>query len=87
MWLLEMTWIDWVGVLGSVFIAGAYWAVTWNLVNPDRPPFNFLNLFGAILILFSLYFEPVPGAIMIELFWILIASTALIRYYLTKRRA
>ncbi|KMW59304.1 hypothetical protein AIOL_004286 [Candidatus Rhodobacter oscarellae] len=77
---LSFTWIDWVGVLGSLCIASAYLAVTRGWVDPERPAFNLWNLLGALLILFSLYFEPVPGAILIELFWILIAGSALLRY-------
>lgn len=80
----EFTWIDWVGVLGSVFIAGAYLAVTRQWVDAEKPAFNILNLLGAVFILFSLYFEPVPGAILIEVFWILIALSALFRFF-TKR--
>lgn len=80
----EFTWIDWVGILGSLMIAGAYLAVTRGWVDPEKPAYNLLNLLGALFILSSLYFEPVPGAILIEVFWILIASSALFRYF-TKR--
>ena len=82
--VFELTWIDWIGVLGSLMIAGAYLAVTREWVDPAKPTFNLLNLAGACFILFGLYFEPVPGAILIEVFWVLIASTALFRFF-TKR--
>ena len=79
--MLHLTWIDWVGILGSLMIAGAYLAVSRAWVNAEKPTFNLMNLIGALLILFSLYFEPVPGAIMIEVFWILIAFFALYSYF------
>ena len=79
--MFGLTLIDWIGILGSLMIAGAYLAVSRSWVDAEKPAFNLLNLIGALLILFSLYFEPVPGAILIEVFWILIACTALYTYF------
>ncbi len=84
MWA-EFTFIDWLGVLGSVIIAGAYLAVSRAWVDATRPGFNFLNLFGALLVLLSLYYRPNAGAIIIEILWILIAIAALFRWGLDRR--
>ena len=78
--LVEMTPIDWLGVLGSLCIASAYLSVTRGWVNAERPAFNVMNLIGAGLILLSLYYRPNAGAILIEVLWIGIAVAALIRY-------
>lgn len=78
--LSDMTPIDWLGVLGSFLIAGAYMAVTRGWVDAARPAFNLLNLAGAGLILWSLWFRPNAGAIMIEVLWVGIAVTALVRW-------
>ena len=83
--LAEMTIIDWLGVLGSFCIATAYLAVSRGWVDAERPAFNLLNLAGAGLILWSLWFRPNVGAILIEVLWILIAVAALIRYALRRR--
>jgi len=83
--LAEMTAIDWLGVLGSILIASAYLAVSRGWVDAERPAFNLLNLAGALLILWSLYFRPNAGAILIEVLWILIAVTALARWALKRR--
>ena len=80
--LSEMTPIDWVGVLGSLMIAGAYLAVSRGWVEATRPAFQVTNLVGAVLILVSLWFRPNAGAILIELLWILIALSALARHWL-----
>ncbi len=80
-----LTVIDWLGVLGSITIAGAYLAVSRGWVAAKRPPFNLLNLSGAILILVSLYYRPNAGAILIELLWVLIALFALANYWLGRR--
>ncbi len=82
--LQEMTLVDWLGVLGSIVIAGAYLAVSRNWVNPERPAFNLMNLTGACLILWSLWYRPNAGAIMIEVLWILIAIAALARWMLRR---
>ena len=80
--LSEMTAVDWLGVLGSFVIAGAYLAVSRGWVRPERPAFNLMNLIGAGLILWSLWYRPNAGAILIEVLWILIALAALGRWML-----
>ena len=75
-----MTLIDWLGVLGSIVIASAYLAVTRGWVAAERPFFNVMNLIGAGLILWSLYYRPNAGAILIEVLWVAIAVTALLRW-------
>lgn len=83
--LTDLTLIDWLGVLGSLVIAGAYLAVSRGMVDAERPAFNVLNLVGALLILLSLWFRPNAGAIMIEVLWVAIALYALIRYVMRRR--
>ena len=80
----EMTLIDWVGVLGSFVIAGAYLAVTRGWVDAARPAFNLLNLAGAAMILSSLWYRPNAGAILIEVLWVGIALMALLRWAMTR---
>ena len=82
--LEDMTLVDWLGVLGSFLIAGAYLAVSRAWVSPERPAFNLLNLAGAGLILWSLWFRPNAGAILIEVLWICIALAALLRWVLRR---
>lgn len=77
--LAEMTLVDWLGVLGSLLIAGAYFAVSAGRTNAGAPPFHLLNLAGAALILVSLWYRPNAGAIVIELLWAAIAIWALVR--------
>ena len=75
----DLTLIDWIGVLGSLLIAGAYFAVSNGKVSPERAPFHLINLAGAVFILVSLWYRPNAGAILIEVLWSLIAITALVR--------
>jgi hypothetical protein len=78
--IAELTIIDWIGVLGSLLIAGAYLAVSRGWVDARKPGFNLLNLSGALLILFSLWYRPNAGAILIEVLWVGIAISALINW-------
>lgn len=83
--IAEMTTLDWLGVLGSFLIAGAYFGVSSGKMDGEAPPFQLLNLAGAVLILASLYYRPNAGAIMIEVLWVGIAIYSLIRYWVSKR--
>lgn len=82
----NMTAIDWIGVLGSFVIAGAYLAATRSWLAAERPAFNVLNLVGAAMILASLYYRPNAGAIMIEVLWVSIALWALISWFFFRSR-
>lgn len=82
--LAELTLVDWLGVLGSLMIAGAYLAVSRGRVDGESPLYNLFNLIGALLILLSLYYRPNAGAIMIELLWVAIAVSALWRWHRNK---
>ena len=84
--LAELTAIDWLGVLGSLMIAGAYLAVSRNWVEATRPAYHLTNLAGALLILLSLWFRPNAGAILIELLWVAIAISALWSYWANRSK-
>ncbi|KNG94203.1 CBU_0592 family membrane protein [Pseudaestuariivita atlantica] len=79
--IADFTVADWIGVAGSFTIAGAYLAVTRGWVDAARPTFHLINLSGAVMILFSLYFRPNPGAILIEVLWVAIASIGLLAWW------
>jgi len=83
--IAEMTALDWIGVLGSFLIAGAYFGVSSGKLNGEAPPFQLLNLTGAIFILLSLIYRPNAGAIMIEVLWIGIALYSLGRYWFSRK--
>jgi len=75
----EFTFMDFVGVVGSLLICTGYGAVSFRRMNPEGLPYQLLNITGAILLLASLYFRPNAGAILIEAIWLVIALAALIR--------
>ena len=82
--LHNFSFLDWVGIIGSLMIAGAYYGVSNNYFSPEKLTYHLINLIGSLLILLSLYFKPNPGAILIELLWIFIASLGIYNYYFKK---
>ena len=73
--------LDWVGIIGSLMIACAYYGVSNNYFTPEKLTYHLINLVGSLLIFLSLYFKPNPGAILIELLWIFIASLGVYNYF------
>ena len=70
---------DLLGIVGSILICTAYFAVSTGRMRGETLSFQFLNAGGAILLLISLYFRPNPGAILIEAVWLVIALSAIAR--------
>jgi hypothetical protein len=81
----DFTFLDFVGVIGSVLICGAYLAVSLKRLDPEGLRYQSANAAGSIMLLISLYFRPNPGAILIEVLWLAIASFAICRALLRRR--
>ena len=77
----QFTAFDWLGVVGSLVICAAYFAVSEGMVDAQRPLFHVFNGAGSIMLLISLYFRPNPGAILIEVLWLAIALWSLGRIF------
>lgn len=82
--ITTLDWKDALGILGSFLIAGAYFGVSSGRLRGEGAPFQWANLIGAAFILYSLYFRPNPGAIMIEVLWVGIAVWSLANIYLRR---
>ena len=76
---MVLDFIDWFGIIGSVIIVGAYFAVSNDFLKANEMRFHFFNQAGSTLILCSLYFKPNAGAILVEILWLLIATSALMK--------
>ena len=81
----DFTFLDFVGIVGSLIICTAYLAVSLKRVDPEGIPFQASNGSGAILLLISLWYRPNPGAIVIEVLWLAIAGFAIGRALLKRR--
>ncbi|HEY4112791.1 MAG TPA: hypothetical protein VGM17_01910 [Rhizomicrobium sp.] len=81
-----MSWPDAVGILGSLLIVIAYFANLRGTLVTTGAAYSLLNLIGASLILFSLWWAwNLPAAVM-EGFWAAISAYGLIRVVLVGQR-
>ena len=79
---LDFDFFDWIGIMGSLLIAGAYYGVSNEYFSPKKLLYHLINLMGSFSILISLYYKPNPGAIIIELLWVIIAISSIYKYFL-----
>lgn len=74
-----MTLPDILGVVGVGLILIAYAGATTGRLDPKQAPALGLNLVGALLILWSLYFDFNLSAVLMEGAWALVALIGLAR--------
>lgn len=70
---------DIVGYCGVALVVGTYFLSQVGRMDSTRAPYPALNAFGAVLILFSLYYRPNPPSVVIECFWLIISIVGLVR--------
>jgi hypothetical protein len=75
-----------VGNAGVLLIVSSYLLVQIRRMSAVNPPYILLNGLGALLILYSLWFDFNLSAFLIEVIWLLISLLGLGRYYLERRR-
>ncbi len=80
--LNDFRWYDALGVIGSILIVAGYFAVSNKKMDASLPPFQLLNLAGAVMLIVSLAYRPNAGALLIEVLWAVIALVTLTRYFL-----
>jgi hypothetical protein len=81
-----MTWPDGLGIFGSLLIVIAYFANLRGSLGTTNVAYSLLNLIGASLILFSLWWTwNLPAAVM-EGFWAAISAYGLARVALVRQR-
>lgn len=71
---------DSVGILGVVFTLIAYFLLQINKIKPTGLSYSLLNISGAALILYSLFFHWNTSAFIMEFTWLLISLYGLTRY-------
>ena len=82
-----MTLPDILGVVGVGLILIAYAGATTGRLDPKQAPALGLNLVGALLILWSLYFDFNLSAVLMEGAWALVAVYGLVQLVLGRNRA
>lgn len=75
-----------VGNIGVVLIVGSYLLVQLGRMSAVQLPYISLNGLGALLILYSLWFDFNLSAFLIEVIWLLISLLGMARILLQRRR-
>ncbi|MBP9566678.1 MAG: hypothetical protein KBE02_05330 [Sulfurospirillum sp.] len=68
-----------IGTVGMMLVVYAYFLLQSHRVNSHSSTFQYLNLFGAILLIISLWFHFNLGSFLIEVFWIIITVYGILK--------
>jgi len=75
-------WIaDAIGMLGTLLVLVAYYLMQLEYTDPRGFAYNMINFLGAVLLLFSLYFNFNLASVVMEVFWIGASLIGLWKYW------
>lgn len=77
---------DLIGTAGVLLILFCYYMLQTGKLHSRALCYSLLNLIGASLVLFSLYFEFNFSAMLIEASWVLISIIGLFRYWKLRKQ-
>ena len=84
--MTAITFADAIGTLGAALIVLAYLLLQMDRIDPHGLSYSLVNGIGACGIAFSLLYRFNPGALAIEVFWLLISLFGVVRA-LRRRRS
>ncbi len=76
---MDLSFPDFVGFVGVALIVGSYFLSQIGRMDVARPAYPAVNAVGAVLILFSLRYTFNAASFVIEIFWLAISLTGLVR--------
>lgn len=76
-----------VGLIGVGMIVLAYGLISAGKVTGDNPRYHLLNGVGAVLVLYSLYWEWNTASFVIEIIWVGISGYGLLKWRRARRCA
>lgn len=82
---LDLAWYDWIGLLGTLMVLGAFFLLQAGRVNGTNIVYQLLNLFGAAGVLVSLLGTFNPAVFLLELAWVLISGYGIARSFKSRR--
>ncbi|MBP7284177.1 MAG: hypothetical protein KBA66_21510 [Leptospiraceae bacterium] len=77
---------DEVGIIGVIFILISYILLQLEKIDSKSITYSIINLIGAVLILFSLFYSWNLASVIIEIFWILISIFGIVKHFFVKRK-
>lgn len=78
---MDCLWADLLGIVGVILVVGTYLLLQLNRLGNHSLGYSLFNGLGALLILISLIFEFNVSAFIIELFWVIISTIGIVRYF------
>jgi hypothetical protein len=76
---------DIIGISGVTFVLITYFLLQFDKIDAKGFWYSFLNLFGALLIMYSLMHNWNLSSFVIEFFWILISAYGVWKWYKSKK--
>jgi len=73
---------DIIGTLGVALILLCYFLIQVGKLTAENLSYSIINMIGASLILFSLYYEFNFASVLIESVWVVISLIGIPRYYM-----
>jgi len=77
---------DIIGVVGVSFVLITYYLLQIEKIDSKGFWYSFLNLFGAVLIMYSLMYNWNLASVIIEIFWIAISAYGVWKYLKRDRK-
>ncbi len=75
-----------IGVIGVTIIVSAYFLLQLDRIDSKGFWYSFLNAFGSLMIIYSVFYNWNLASFVIEFFWILISIYGLWKYYISKHK-
>ena len=75
---------DIIGSIGVALILLCYFLIQIGKISAENIWYSVLNLIGASMILFSLYYEFNFASVLIEGFWVLISIIGIVRFMMRR---
>jgi len=73
--------IDIIGSIGVFIVVVVYFLLQINKISSNELKYSLLNIFGSLMIVYSLIYNWNFASFMIEFFWILISLIGVYKYF------
>ncbi len=83
---INVQWYDIFSMIGVGIILITYFLLQYEKLEARSYAYSLLNIIGAAMILYSLFYDWNLSAVVIESFWIIISFIGLIKHFLHNRK-
>jgi hypothetical protein len=84
---MNLEWYDWIGMLGTLMILGAYALLQAGKIHGNRLAYQLLNLVGAACVLVSLWKNFNVSVFLLEAAWVAISVYGIVRSFKARNEA